>query len=455
MIRSLKRKKIAALLLSVFMLAACSTPGMDDDNIQDPNNAGPGNEEPADPTGEGNGEKVVIDFWTFWGSETRRPIIEKIIEDFNSSQDRIEVKHTFLPWGDIWTKNIASISAGNPADVIINDINSVTSRAANNQVMDITEWVKADNLEETFYPELYNTVVYQDKIYALPFVTDTRLLFYNKDAFEEAGLDPEKPPATWAELEEFAKKLDKKNGNSFERVGFHPLWGNFGADGWLLNADEGRSYFDEEGNPIVNTPKKIEALKWIRSWNDRLGQSNVEAYQAEFGTQQAHPFLSGKIAMYVDVATFYTQIRDYGDGMNFGVAPIPEMEEGSGHHSVGGGFVAEIPQGSDNPEEAYEFLKYLTGVEAQSYWGLKNFDNVANTQGNEATLNNSEMDERDREIYQIAVDNLELTKMAPTPQNAMDFKNIIQPHIDQVIIGSGDAKTELDEAQSELERMMN
>src|SRR5699024_1860890 len=141
-----------------------------------------------------------------------------------SSQDEIEVKHTFLPWGDIWTKNIASISAGNPPDVIINDINSVPSRAVNNQVMDITEWVEADNLEETFYPELYNTVVYEDKIYALPFVTDTRLLFYNKDAFEDAGLDPAKPPTTWAELEEYAKKLDKKNGNSFERVGFHPLW---------------------------------------------------------------------------------------------------------------------------------------------------------------------------------------------------------------------------------------
>lgn len=48
--------------------------------------------------------KTVVNFWSFWGSETRRPIIEKIVKDFNESQDKILVKHTYLPWGDIWTK---------------------------------------------------------------------------------------------------------------------------------------------------------------------------------------------------------------------------------------------------------------------------------------------------------------------------------------------------------------
>src|SRR4051794_32705455 len=72
--------------------------------------------------------KVVIDFWSFWGSEIRRPVIEKIIEDFNNSQDQIIVKHTFVPWGDIWTKELASIAAGDPPDVVINDINATALR---------------------------------------------------------------------------------------------------------------------------------------------------------------------------------------------------------------------------------------------------------------------------------------------------------------------------------------
>ncbi len=64
-------------------------------------------------------EKVEIEFWTFWGSETRRPIIEKIVTDFNESQDQIHVTHVFNPWGDIWTKSLAAIAAGNPPDVVI------------------------------------------------------------------------------------------------------------------------------------------------------------------------------------------------------------------------------------------------------------------------------------------------------------------------------------------------
>ncbi|CAM3679647.1 extracellular solute-binding protein [Mesobacillus zeae] len=151
--------------------------------------------------------RTIVEFWSFWGSETRGPVIEKIIKDFNDSQDQVFVKHTFLPWGDIWTKNLASVKAGNPGDVIINDINSVALRAENKQVEDLSKYLD-NTFQERFYPNLWETVLHDSKPYAVPFNTDTRLLFYNKTAFREAGLDPNKPPETWTELEHFAKKLD-------------------------------------------------------------------------------------------------------------------------------------------------------------------------------------------------------------------------------------------------------
>ena len=60
-----------------------------------------------------------------------------------------------------------------------------------------------------FFPELWKTVEWEGGIYGVPFNTDTRFFFWNKDHFAEVGLDPEKPPTTWAELEEYALKLDK------------------------------------------------------------------------------------------------------------------------------------------------------------------------------------------------------------------------------------------------------
>src|SRR5699024_4746467 len=54
-----------------------------------------------------------LEFWSFWGGGPRRETIESIIEDFNNSQDNIEVTHVYQPWGDIWTKALAAVASGN------------------------------------------------------------------------------------------------------------------------------------------------------------------------------------------------------------------------------------------------------------------------------------------------------------------------------------------------------
>ncbi|KZE69195.1 ABC transporter substrate-binding protein [Fictibacillus phosphorivorans] len=393
--------------------------------------------------------KVVVDFWTFWGSETRRPIIEKIIDDYNASQDKVFVKHTFLPWGDIWTKNLAAIAAGNPPDVIINDINAVGHRAKNDQAENLSKYIKDDSFKENFYPELWKTVEYKGDPYAVPFNTDTRLLFYNKTAFKEAGLDPNKPPQTWEELESYAEKLDKKSGKKYDRIGFYPLWGSFGADSWMMNADNGQSYIDENGDVKIATKEKVKALNWIKGYNDRIGVEQVNAFKADFGSEQSNPFIAGKVAMMVDVATFYTQIRDYGKDMEFGVAPVPAVSEGEKNWSAGGGFVAEIPKGSNSPKEAYDFIKYLTGTEAQTYWAAQNFDNVANKEAAEKAL--SELKGTDKEVYQAAVDNMEVTKLFPVPVDAPDYQSKINPMIDAVLLGQRKASDALKDAQKSVE----
>jgi len=400
-----------------------------------------------------SGEKVTLNFWTFWGSETRRPLIEKIIDDFNKSQDKIVVKHTFLPWGDIWTKNVAAIAAKNAPDVIVNDINTVPTRAEKNHVEDITQFVEDDKLKKEFLPELFKTVEHKDKVYALPFVTDTRLLFYNKEMFKEAGLDPEKPPTTWAEIEEYSKKLEKKEGDRYTQMGFYPLWGSFGADSWMLNADNGIGYFTDKFDVQIDTENKAQALQWIKDYTNRLGAEAVNMFASEFGSQQANPFISKKVAMIVDVATFYTQLRDYGQELDFGVTAIPEFKKGSGHHSVGGGFVVEIPKGSKHKKEAYEFMKYLTGKEAQTYWAVKNFDAVPNIKAMDQALESKELDEKGKEVFKFTIENLKNTKMTPRPIWGSDINELVGPHIDNVLLNNKNPREELKKAQEKVEKL--
>lgn len=396
--------------------------------------------------------KTVVDFWTFWGSEIRRPIIEQIITDFNESQDEIEVKHTYLPFGDIWTKELAAIAAGDPPDVVINDINATALRGQKKQAMNLSKFLEEDDISKRFYPELWDATLYEGDSYGIPFNTDTRVLFYNKDAFKEAGLDPEKPPTTWAELEEYAAKLDKKAGSNYDRVGFYPLWG-IGYDVWLLNAN-GQSYFDDQDNFEVDTAKNEEVLNWLKSWKDKYGEDVVNSYQAQIDSQQGHPFFTGDLAMIAQAPTFYTQIRDYAPDLNFGVIELPEYEEGNGNTSWGGGFVAEIPEGSKNSEAAWEFIKYLTDVEAQEYWAVENFDNVANIEAAEAAAKSDEFTEDGTMVYEKAVENMDQTLLTPVPVIAPDFTSLINPNIDEFLLGSMTAKEALAKSQADVENLI-
>jgi multiple sugar transport system substrate-binding protein len=406
------------------------------------------NQSKANSTDKKGDSKVVeLDFWSFWGSAIRKPIVEKIVDDFNKSQNKIHVKYTYLPFGDIWTKELASVAAGNPPDVIINDINTVQQRAVKNQVESLASFYKKDpSIKDQYFPELWNAVTKNGVPYAIPFNTDTRMLFWNKDLFKEAGLNPDQPPKTWDEIAEFAKKIDQKNGDRYVRMGFLPRQG-VGPDIWMLNA-AGHGYWNFKTNkPVVNDPKAVEALQWVRNYEQQYGDSAINGFKGQFGDNQADPFVSGKLGMVIQSATDYTKIRNYAKNMNFGVEPMPEFKTGNGHKVWGGGFVAEIPKGAKHPEASYEFIKYLTSAKVQEYWAVKNFDNVANIQGAKKAGESPDLSANDKRVYQLATENMKNTILTPTPIQVPDYINLINPEIDKALLGSKKPQQALDDAQ--------
>ncbi len=444
----MKKNRWKKLLLSLFaglaaiVLLACGNTQTDENS-------------PEEGTAS-EGEVAEIEFWSFWGSGPRRETIEAIIEDFNASQDEIKVTHVYQPWGDIWTKSLAAVTAGNPPNIVVQDINTVRQRANANQATNIQEYLDAEdeNLEERFYPQLWDTVIHEDEAYGLPFNTDTQVLFYNKDLFEEAGLDPEQPPTTWEEIEEYGRALDIQDGDNWERFGFYPLW-NLGADVWALNADGGTSWFDEEGNVTINTPEKVDALEWMLEHQEYYGRDNINAYEAEFGSGVTDPFLSGLIAMRGQNINYYTSLRENApEDFNFGVAPLPEYEEGTGPWSWGGGFVLEIPYGAEHPEASFEFMKYATSTEVQERFGLNSFDIMANQEANENLVEHPELDEEGQMIYELAHSNLEHTIITPVPLTAPDFIPLVNGQIDEALLGEKTAQEALDDAQASVESLV-
>ncbi|MFB8550580.1 ABC transporter substrate-binding protein [Enterococcus casseliflavus] len=416
--------------------------------------AGCGNSETADSSGNESADgKTTLDFWSFWGAGARQEVIEEIIDDFNASQDKIEVKYSYQPWGDIWTKSLSSITAGNPPDVIVQDINSVAQRAEAQQATNLSEYIE-EGFSDEFYPQLWDTVEYEGDAYAVPFNTDTQVIFYNKTLFKEAGISEEQLPQTWEELETVARKLDVKNGDDFERIGFYPLW-NLGADVWALNADDGVSWFDKDENVKIDTDNKVEALEWILDWQEYYGQDTINRLEAEFGSGVADPFISGLVAMRAQNINYYSSLAENApDDFEFGVIQIPEKESGSGHWSWGGGFVLEVPYGAKDPEASYEFIKYLSTPEVQEKFGEKSFDIMANRTANENLVNNDNLDENGQMIYQMADENFANTVITPVPLTAPDFSSLVNEQIDQIMLGSKTPAEGLADAQKAVEDLV-
>lgn len=179
------RKRLLAVLLTAAMavttLVGC---GSSEKNTKSAASAANGEanssvSEEAAPA-EDNAEVVELEFWGWWSSETRKPHMLTMVDNFNKSQSKYHVTYVDIPWGDIFTKNIAQIAAGNPCDIIANDLSGVQFRAAEGQVESVSPYL-TDDVKGGFYDQYIEACSDENgEVYALPYNVDTRGIFYNK-----------------------------------------------------------------------------------------------------------------------------------------------------------------------------------------------------------------------------------------------------------------------------------
>ena len=151
--------------------------------------------------------------------------VNKIVDGFNKSQSNIKVEAVFQgTYDDLLAKlNTAIASNAAPALVQVYDIGQVYMRDSG-QIVPMQAFIDRDKFDtKDFEPAVINYYKYQDKLQSMPFNASSAILYYNKDAFKEVGLDPSKPPVTFTEIADAAKKLTKKDASgSTSRYGFGP-----------------------------------------------------------------------------------------------------------------------------------------------------------------------------------------------------------------------------------------
>ncbi|WP_414171559.1 ABC transporter substrate-binding protein [Clavibacter tessellarius] len=296
-----------------------------------------------------------------WIRDYEKALVEPLADAYNATH-ATQVEITLVPSPSYVQKLATSIAGGDPPDVAALDLVFTPYFAQAGALVDITDRVDALGYADAFSPAHASVSSFDDRTYAVPFTGDASVLFYNKTLFAEAGLDPEDPPTTHAEIRAAAKAItalgDSTYGYSIPGAcggclifGFTPLiWGS-GGD--VLTAD-GRT-------ATLDSPEVTEALELMRGmWTDG---SMPSLARTDAGPNTATAFQQGNVGMIADgTATMGALVA--GGQVDFGVTPLPGKDGGSA--SFGGGDTLAILEGSDDVDAAWEFVEWATGDEAQT-----------------------------------------------------------------------------------------
>lgn len=299
---------------------------------------------------------------SFFSRDPNKPQIEKLVAAWNSTHPDIQIEPSFVPAEQFVTKFGTMVAGGAPPDIVAVDLVYMPQFAAAGQLTDITQDAKSLPYFDKLSPSHVRLSTLNDKIYGLPFNAEASVLMWNKKLFKEAGLDPEKPPTTWAEIMDYAKKItalgNGKYGYYFSgncagcnAFTFMPLIWASGGD--VLSADGSKA--------TLTDPQVKEALQFYQD----MWKAGVmpPASQTDTGTDFLNTFAGGNIGMQGLGAFAINAIKSSNPDIDFGVAYLPGKDGKAS--SFAGGDVIAVPAGSKYEKEAFEFIKWLTSEDVQ------------------------------------------------------------------------------------------
>lgn len=310
-------------------------------------------------------ETITLRIWH------RLTFTEEVVQMFNQKMEaegkNIRAVFEQIPYAEQVTKFMSALAAGNAPDVYVLDLIQYPYFISIGAFYDITEKAKTLPYFNDFPERILRLGMKDERIYALPAVFDLSALLWNKDLFEAAGLDPDKPPATWDELIKYGQKLTKDlDGDGvIDQWGFAVAGGSGGAYMfWFMPFvwANGGDILSEDGTTVLfDSPETVEAVKL---WVDAIHRYKIAPLSSVHWSSgdRYNLFVSGKLAMFLSGNFNVPTIHADAPSLRFGVAPIPKPAGGR-HASFAGGDLIGITSQCKHPEAAWEFVKFFESEE--------------------------------------------------------------------------------------------
>lgn len=299
-------------------------------------------------------------------------IVDGLVADFEKANPDIDVNAIYAGnYNDARIKALAAAKSGDPAQLSVMFSIDIYELIEQDAIVAFDDLVKTQEDRawlDSFFPALMENGQTAGKTWGIPFQRSTIVMYYNKDAFRDAGLDPENPPATWTELVSMGKKLTKTEGGQVEQWGVmipstgYPYW-MFGALAMqngqvLMNGDGNKTYFDD--------PATVEALEFWVALGDEHGV--MPSGTIEWGTLRQN-FLEGKTAIMWHSTGNLTAVKNNA-AFDFGVAMLPASKR-RGTPTGGGNFYIFKRSTDEEKQAALKLVKFLTQPERTAEWSIQ------------------------------------------------------------------------------------
>jgi sn-glycerol 3-phosphate transport system substrate-binding protein len=454
---------LLAVLLLTLALAACGGGGEE----------GGGTEGTATPSGATSpsatpsGETVKIQFWHAMNAANQETL-KRLTDRFNESQSEVQVELQYQgTYEDTLAKLLASRPSGDvPALVQLHDV-TTQLLADSGMLTPVQDFVDRENYDlSDFVKRTIDYYTVDGKLQGMPFNISNPILFYNKVHFREAGLDPEKPPQTLAELTEDCKKLTIRNesGTPTRRCIALPI------DPWYLEQllALGGDLYVNNGNgrdarateAVFNGSRGKEIFQW---WGDLMKSGDGQNVgRNTTGDQHLLAVGAGQASMTIGTSAALRTAFDVLEApgsiqltdIELGTAPMPGFADGTGGTLVGGAALWVLNQRPEKEQEAaWKYIKYLVAPEQQADWysGSGYFPMRISAY----ELPAAKEVEAKYPAFRTAVDPFLATASTRATQGALlgnfvDVRVIVQSALEEMIIKSKDPGQALDDAANEV-----
>ncbi|MFF4982782.1 ABC transporter substrate-binding protein [Streptomyces sp. NPDC001046] len=311
-------------------------------------------------------KETTLTFWHAWSAPSEVKAVEELIAGFEKAHPNIDVDVVGNMTDDKINQSLRAGGAKAPDVISSFTTNNVGKFCSSGALVDLDPFFAKSGIdpEKTFPKAMNEYTQFEGNRCAVPLLGDAYGLYYNKTAFEKAGITA--PPKTWSEFERVAKKLTIRRGETYEQLGFMPNY-----HGWETTTEHylgqfSPTYFDKDGKSNVGKdPAFKKAFTLQKKLVDTLGgYRRLETYRAKLGDEWGpkHPFHTGQVAMQLDGEWRLGMALETEPAFEIGVAPLPVPDDQADQYGKGyiTGTIAGIAATSRKQNAAWELVKYMT-----------------------------------------------------------------------------------------------